>query len=368
MATGDGGSLMSDPSSIAGTLFYHPIGAFLTEFDGLIQNGMNQALTGMGAYVNQPLIICCALFCIWHGVKVANADGVPVHKLVPTFLKISAIIWLSTNLTEFDYYVRDFFYSDLPQRLGMAVLGKSPSSTQEVGSAFDAVWNQAMNFSADVYQESSWTDIGARASAELCVIGISIALVAMAFVFIMARFLLAIVIAFGPVMIGCLLFDSTKPIFERWVGKLVALVALQIGVVLSLEMLLVGNQTLMRNISSSTGVLSVPVELGNLIIMLVWFGFSALAMYALPAVAYSIGSGVQVNALSQAAGAALGLKYLTSGGGPRDSQGKGSNQLPGGGMSLAPNTTPRPEPDIAGLLAGPPAEPPLPLHEGARGN
>ena len=361
--------LAQELHSIGQTLALHPIGSFLIVFDRQIQDGLNSALAGLSGYVGKPLIVCCALFCIWHGIKIANADGMPAHKLVPTFLKIAAIVWLATNLAAFDYYVRDIFYDGLPHALGMAVLGKSPSSTRAVGSAFDSIWRQAWIFAADVYKKAAWYDVADRISAELCVLGVSIALLLMAFVFLMARFLLAIVIAFGPVMIGCLLFNSTKPIFERWVGKMIALVALQVAVVITLNMLLVGDKALMRNIESTSGPLTIPTDIWNLTVMVLWFAFSALAMYALPAVAYSIGSGVQVHALAQAIGAGLGLSALRGGGGGAPQiPGQSGGQLPAGvgGLSLASNTMPRPQADAAGYLSGPPAEPPPPMHEGAR--
>lgn len=360
---------MTAVGAIGNTLFNHPIGAFLIQFDGMIQGGMNLALAGISSYIDRPLIVCCALFCIWHGIKIANADGAPVHKLVPILLKIAVVVWLATNLSEFNYYVRDFLYSGLPHALGLAALGKTPSSTQSVGSAFDSVWNRAWMLAADVYKKAAWYDVADRLSAELCVIGVSIALLLMAFVFIMARFLLAIVIAFGPVMIGCLLFDATKPIFERWVGKMVALVVLQVAVVITLNMLLVGDRHLMNQIVNAHGVLTIASDLWNLVIMVIWFLMSAFAMYALPAVAYSIGSGVQVHALAQAVGAGLGLSAIAGGGGGTPQlPGQAGNQFPGSvkGLSLASDTMPRPEANIAGYLSGPAAEPPPPLHEGAR--
>lgn len=360
---------MATVGTLENTLLHHPIGAFLAQFDGMIQSGMNSALSGISSYVDRPIIVCCALFCLWHGIKIANADGMPVHKLVPTLLKISAIVWLATNLSEFDYYVRDIFYSGLPHALGMAALGKAPTSAQAVGSAFDSIWNQSWVLASDVYKKAAWYDVADRLSAELCVIGVSIALLFMAFVFLMARLLLAIVIAFGPVMIGCLLFDATKVIFERWVGKLIALVVLQVAVVLTLNMLLIGDQNLMGKIVNAHGAPTIAGDLWNLVIMVVWFAISALAMYALPAVAYSIGSGVQVHALAQAIGAGIGILAMRGGGaGAPQMAGQSGNQLLGGigGLSLSSNTMPRPQAGVAGLLSAPAAEPPPPMHEGAR--
>ncbi|HUN43948.1 MAG TPA: hypothetical protein VMU81_26955 [Acetobacteraceae bacterium] len=124
----------------------------------------------------------------------------------------------------------------------------------------------------------------------------------------------------------------------------------------------------MQNIVTATGPATIPSDIWNLTIMVVWFVLSAFAMYALPAVAYSIGSGVQVNALAEAIGAGVGLSMLRGsggGGGGPPGQGQGGYQIPAG-LSLSPNTIPRPQAEIAGYLSGPAAEPPPPMHEGAR--
>ena len=79
-------------------------------------------------------------------------------------------------------------------------------------------------------------------------------------------------------------------------------------------------------------------------------------MYALPAVAYSIGSGVQVHALAQAIGAGTRPQRhcAAAAAGAPQMAGQSGSQLPGGigGLSLSSNTMPRPQADVAGLLLG----------------
>ena len=356
------------------TALVQPIGSFLLFFDNRIMSGMDAALSGLTQYVGRPIATCAALWFLWQGIRVANGDNAPLQNLVPSVIKIAAIVALSTNLANFDYWVRNLFYSGIPNALGMAVSGATdPTGVQGVGASFDQIWNLMWVDVGQVFAKAGTFDVGSKIAAILCGLGVAIDLVVMAAVFIMARFLLAIVIVFGPVMIGTLLFETTKPIFERWVGKMVALIALQVAVVITLTMLLSQNIFFMQRITQSQGTSSVMSDIENLTAMVVWFAMGAFAMYALPAIAYSIGSGVVVNTLGQMIGAAATAKYLLGGvGGGNSAAGGGGSPNYSLGMerSSASNydiSMARPEiaaSSISGALLAPP---PPPLSEATPG-
>lgn len=354
------------------TALVQPIGSFLLFFDNRIMSGMDAALSGLTQYVGRPIATCAAIWFLWQGIRVANGDNAPLQNLVPTIIKIAAIVALATNLANFDYWVRNLFYSGLPSALGKAVSGASdPTGVQGVGASFDQIWNLMWVDVGQVFAKAGTFDVGSKIAAMLCGLGVAIDLVVMATVFIMARFLLAIVIAFGPVMIGTLLFETTKPIFERWIGKIVALVALQVAVVITLTMLMSQNVFFMQRITQSQGTSSVISDIENLAAMVVWFAMGAFAMYALPAIAYSIGSGVVVNTLGQMIGAAATAKYLLGGiGGGNSTAAAGSSGSPNLGLSMERSPVPnydismaRPEITASGMSGELPALPPPPLSE-----
>jgi type IV secretion system protein VirB6 len=353
------------------TALVQPIGSFLVFFDSKIMSGMDAALTGLTQYVGRPIATCAALWFLWQGIRVANGDNAPLQNLVPSVIKIAAIVALSANLANFNYWVRNLFYSGIPIALGNAVSGTNdPTGVQGVGGSFDQIWDLMWVDVGQVFAKAGTFDVGSKVAAMLCGLGVAIDLVVMAAVYIMARFLLAIVIVFGPVMIGTLLFETTKPIFERWIGKIVALIALQVAVVITLTMILNQNVSFMMQISQSSGSSSVVSDIENLAAMVVWFAMGAFAMYALPAIAYSIGSGVVVNTLGQMIGAAATAKYLlggigggnstaaSSGGSPNYSLGNQRGSAPNGDMSMA-----RPEVATSGIFGELPAPPPPPLNE-----
>jgi len=361
-----------NPASQA-TALVQPIGSFLVFFDSKIMSGMDAALSGLTQYVGRPIATCAALWFLWQGIRVANGDNEPLQKLVPSFIKISAIVALSANLANFNYWVRNLFYSGIPIALGNAVSGTNdPTGVQGVGASFDQIWDLMWVDVGHVFAKAGTFDVGSKVAVMLCGLGVAIDLVVMAAVFIMARFLLAIVIAFGPIMIGTLLFDTTKPIFERWVGKMVALIALQIAVVITLTMVLNENASVMTQISQSSGGASVVSDIENLAAMVVWFAMGAFAMYALPAIAYSIGSGVVVNTLGQMIGTAAMTKYLLGGIGGGNSAAAASSGSPNYNLGMEHNAAPgwdtsivRPETAGYGIAGELPAPPPPPLHETA---
>ena len=108
-------------------------------------------------------------------------------------------------------------------------------------------------------------------------------------------------------------------------------------------------------------------DIENLAAMVVWFAMGAFAMYALPAIAYSIGSGVVVNTLGQMIGAAATAKYLLGGVGGGNSSAAGSGGSPNYSLGMERSSAPnydismaRPElaaSGISGLLAAPPPPP-----------
>ena len=292
------------------TMLASPIGTWLVKMDGSILTGMDAALQGLAPQMAGPVGSLCLLYLGARGVRVAQGDAMAMNNLWFNFVKIIIVIGLATNLGNFDTYVRDLFYTNLPNTLNAAVGGQLVTNgVNGTAATFDNIWAQMWVQISNVYQQAGILDFGSRLSAELCGLTIGAALMAMALVYLLARLLLAIVIVFGPICIACTLFDQTKPIFERWMGKVIALICLQVAGIVLLTILLAADKDFMSQIqplatAAGTGTFgasgapapTLASDLQNLVAMVIWFGMGAFAMYALPAIAYSIGTGVATNA------------------------------------------------------------------------
>ena len=111
---------------------------------------------------------------------------------------------------------------------------------------------------------------------------------------------LAVIVCLAPAIIGCAMFDATRPIFERATGKIIALILLQTTGLIVLQIVLMGDQWFIAqlttaSINATAGGSALSDEMQVLVALVVWFIAGAFAMYNLPAVAYSIGSGVAIS-------------------------------------------------------------------------
>lgn len=340
-----------------------PIGTFITRMDTALAGSIDGIIAAMTTAVATPIALAAVVFYAVQGLKLANGDPEPLHGFVPQVIRVGVIIWLSTNLSAFNQWVRDIFFTGLPNALATAIgnsTGNTANSVNATAALFDGIWNQVW-----VIVGTAWSQVGISVTGMIA--GISgfltgvicgLGLVLMAIVYVSARMVLAVIVCLAPALIGCALFESTRPIFDRAVGSVVSLIILQSLGLIVLQILLLGDQWFMAQ--TTTAVLSAigggavfTEALQAMAGLTVWFLAGAFAMYNLPAIAYSIGGGVPVRgpsllALALAAGRS---GNSTGGGGQRDAAFSGgggpplglsvnSPELPSGGSSVLPPPPP----------------------------
>ena len=340
-----------------------PIGTFITRMDTALAGSIDGIIAAMTTAVATPIALAAVVFYAVQGLKLANGDPEPLHGFVPQVIRVGVIIWLSTNLSAFNQWVRDIFFTGLPNALATAIgnsTGNTANSVNATAALFDGIWNQVW-----VIVGTAWSQVGISVTGMIA--GISgfltgvicgLGLVLMAIVYVSARMVLAVIVCLAPALIGCALFESTRPIFDRAVGSVVSLIILQSLGLIVLQILLLGDQWFMAQtttaVLSAIGGSAVFTEaLQAMAGLTVWFLAGAFAMYNLPAIAYSIGGGVPVRgpsllALALAAGRS---GSSTGGGGQRDASFSGSGgpplglsisspELPSGGSSVLPPPPP----------------------------
>lgn len=346
-----------------------PIGAFLTRFDAAILAGMNAGITALTAYAALPVATSLAIYYIIQGVKIANGDGGPVQHFVTQLVRNVTILWFCSQADVYNKWVRDFFFLGLPDALNHAIMKQTVAGAADVANGvtgtaavFDQVWDLMNVQVAHVYAHADFFDVASKLGAQFCGVSGGAALLIISMVYLLTRFILAIMIELGVLAVACLIFDATKSIFERWLGKVIALVFLQVAAIVVLQIVITIDQDFMKQISEAqSGTPGVPSEVQALISMVVLFFMGAFAIYSLPAIAYSIGTGVSVNVIPPlylAAKAARGMGGLLGGGaGGAGEEGAArriehQRELPGGAPSTA---TPPPA-----QLPPPPVSPPHP--------
>jgi type IV secretion system protein VirB6 len=282
-----------------------PIGSFMVQFDAAITAGMNAGITGLTAYLAPPVMTCLAIYYVIQGIRIVQGDGAPVQHFVTQLLRNVMILWFCSNADIYNRWVRDIFFVGLPTALNKAIMtqtvaGVPPPASMANGvtgtaALFDSVWALMDQQVGLILSHAPLLDFGSRMAAVLFGLTGGLALLIIAMVYLMTRFILAIVIEIGVVAVACLIFDATKPIFERWLGKIIALVVLQVTAIVVLQIVLTVDQNLMKQIVAAGG--GVPDQVQGLMSMVVLFFMGAFAIYSLSAIAYSIGTGVSISSL-----------------------------------------------------------------------
>jgi type IV secretion system protein VirB6 len=345
---------------------FAPIGTFLTYMDNTLSGSMDGLIAAMTSAMAVPVALAAVVYYGVQGLKLANGDSSPLQNFVPQLIRVGMVVYLSSNLDGFNQWVRGIFFTGLPNALATAIasatgsIGASnaPSSVVGAAAAFDALWAQTWVIVGTVFMQVGWSVMGAVAALAgiLTALFGGLGLLAMALVYIGARMVLGVVVCLAPVIIGCAMFDATRPIFERAVGKVIALVLLQTAGLVVLQIVLTGNQIMMAqastaSLASLTNAASLPGTIQMLVSLIVWFAAGAVAMYSLPAIAYSIGSGVAMSGPSLFSMAML-ARGLGGGGG-------------GGAAAAAPSSSPPMSlslayPNVSGGSGGGGALPPPP--------
>ncbi|MBB5696055.1 type IV secretion system protein [Muricoccus pecuniae] len=191
-------------------------------------------------------------------------------------------------------YVRDFFFTDLPNTIAAALGG--PRSGISSAQQFDLLWSAALHATSIVLgQATGFTMMLERGVAWIEAGAMLVALGAIFLVWLIARVFMAIVICLGVFIILLFLFSATRGFVEQWIGKLVGLIVLQITSSILLRIVLVVISDKMRAMGAAPpgDVDAMLAQLGS-IAAVYWIG--AALMIVLPSF-FAIGSGVSAGAV-----------------------------------------------------------------------
>ena len=348
-----------------------PIGTFMVRMDTALAGSVDGLISAMTTNMAGPIVMAAVVYYGVQGLKLANGDPEPLQGFWPQLIRIGVVIWLSTNLPAFNQWVRAIFFVGLPNALVTAIglsTGTTATTVNATAAVFDGIWNQVW-----VVVGTSWVQAGLSVTgiiaglsgfltALICGLGLCI----MALVYVSARMVLAVLVCLAPVLIGCAMFQVTRPIFERGVGKAVSLILLQAMGLIILQILLLGDQWLMAQVTTS-----ILMSVGNnalfsealqaMAALCVWFLAGAFAMWNLPAVAYSIGSGISLSGGTSLM--AMALMRGGSGGGRGAARDASFN---GGGAAPLSLSLARPEVSGGGGSASLPLPPPLSIAHSTR--
>lgn len=265
---------------------------FATSLDTMLISSMDAVISGGLAGMRGQIALALSLYVIgfafltiYGKTDIGTAAMAAVRALVITQVLQAA---------NYTLYVRDFFFTDLPNTIASAMGG--PRLTISSAQQFDALWSAALNATSIVLgQATGFTMMPERGVAWLLAGAMLLALGVIFLVWIIARVFMAIVICMGVFIVLLFLFSATRGFVEQWIGKLVGLVVLQLTTSILLRLILVIINDKMRTMGAApTG--NVDAMLAQLASMAGIFWMGAALMIVLPSFV-AIGSGVSAGAV-----------------------------------------------------------------------
>ncbi len=262
---------------------------FANQYASIFSAGTSNAVSAGLSAIAGPLSAVVVLWIIVQGILVMRGD-VSVRSGITKILRVVLVVGLLTSFGLFSSYVVDLFQTTLPNWAAGAISGAGASGTTTPGM-FDKVWNGSMAIAKAADAQLTMWDFADAAELVALEVGIGACLILAFAVYEIGQIMLGVVIAVGPFVIAGYLFDSTRGIAERWLGKLIGLSILTLLIAIALTIILQGDVTYIQT-AAATGALDVESSIAVLMQATLFYALGAVIIVLLPSIAAFIGGGI----------------------------------------------------------------------------
>jgi type IV secretion system protein VirB6 len=262
---------------------------FANQYASIFSAGTSNAVSSGLSAIAGPLAAVVAVWIIVQGILVMRGD-VSVRSGITKILRVVLVVSLLTSFGLFSSYVVDLFQTSLPNWAAGAITGAGGSATTTPGM-FDKVWNGSMAIAKAADAQLTAWDIADAVELALLEGGIGLCLILAFAVYEVGQIMLGVVIAVGPFVIAGYLFDSTRGIAERWLGKLIGLSILTLLIAIALTIILQGDVTYIQT-AAATGALDIETSIAVLMQATLFYALGAVIIVLLPSIAAYIGGGI----------------------------------------------------------------------------
>ena len=268
-------------------------------------DSITQMVAALVNYAAAPIQTALVLYIALTGVMMIRGQAnEAVGGLLGRVIKLCIVAWFATNGTLYTTWVQNFFLTALPNDIINAVTAAGNGGTTINANTFDAIWTQSFTAGLQIWKLLDFYDLG----EEVVVIlfwGVALVSCIVAFaIWFLSHVILGLFIVIGPLLLGLVLFPVTRPIFERWIGAMISCVILQVAVVVMVTLTLQVEGQIIQSVvsnNSNNQYDQLRILLGGVI----FFVFSGLIAFQLPAFATSLAGGLHFHtgAISRGLGA-----------------------------------------------------------------
>lgn len=272
-----------------GNVFAQPL---IDQFDDFIKifvsDFSTSLVTMIAPFVTMGLTIS---FIIYAYLIIQGAIETPISDFVMKSIKIGFVVSIALTGGFYQSNISEIITNAPDEMANILVSGKEP---MKAGNTIDTSIGKAYLVASDAFDKSSIFSIEgisyallavfiSMAAAVLCAVGLAVIL--------MSKIALAILSAFGPLFIACLLFETTRRYFELWIGQVVnyALLLILYSAVFGFLINIFGNYA---GHAKFDGLQNIAFTFGGIISLAV---VSIVILLQIPTIASALSGGVSLS-------------------------------------------------------------------------
>ena len=245
--------------------------------------------TAKVASVLEPAIVTFATVyvMVWGYLQMTGRIDEPLTTGMKRMTTLAVVLGIALHLWLYNSLIVDTFYQ-APVQFAAAVVGAAdPVAT------IDAIWNSGGTAAGNLFTTGWWY----RDPFGYCLAGTIIwALIGMLCVYTMflialSSIALSVLIALGPLFLAALLFDSTRRLFESWIGQLTNYALITVLTVLVAGLLL----QIVASYASQTAARGTGISLMDTLNMLLMSVLVFLLMRQVMPIASGLATGVALS-------------------------------------------------------------------------
>lgn len=267
-----------------------------SDFSTAFTAGTQSAITSILSAIVTPLLASVTVWIIIQGVLVMRGD-IDTRGGITRIIRVSFVVGILTSSGLFNSYVQNLFITVIPNWAASIVNGGG-TQTLTTPQSFDNMWSVTEHMIEGISQGLSTFDIIDAVSLVLIEIALLVLLVVTFAIYEFAIIVTGIIVAIGPVIIVGYLFESTKTVADRWIGKLITYSLLTLLINITLSIVLTGEKAYLRVIlqgqvsnSGATAPIAIALQIKTLFELAMFFAMGAFIIVSLPAIAATIGGG-----------------------------------------------------------------------------
>lgn len=310
-----------------------PIGALMADSHAMLVGSIDRLIEASVEMARGPAIGMFVIGGIVYATRLSY-DNRQRAELAPYMIRATLLLLGACTLDLANQYVRAGLFEALPTWIsaGMAAVGATAVSiagAQSAAAAFNVVHAQMWVVIAHAQAQAGPLDLSLHTACEIAGFVGGLCLGIMGFTYTLAEWTIALlVVAFPQVCLASML-PVFRDLLARWAGKLLSVGFLLFFGIATLQMVLTMQQgyldrIIAANEAADAATAGMPwwdlrgrsevtaaaqaSSVQALTSMVIMFVFGLVVMYALPALAYSLGTGIAMPQGLAVAGALVGLQ------------------------------------------------------------